>query len=128
MTPNARSYIIKTQTNVRGDYMNTRNRRRKKQQLQLTLVLTGILFVLFIILFIQLSSNTVIGSKDISMKYVSVEVLAQDTLWDIGTEFINENYFDIHDYIEEIISINGLTSETIYVGQRITVPIVVEHF
>lgn len=108
--------------------MNTRNRRRKKQQLQLTLVLTGILFVLFIILFIQLSSNTVIGSKDISMKYVSVEVLAQDTLWDIGTEFINENYFDIHDYIEEIISINGLTSETIYVGQRITVPIVVEHF
>ena len=104
--------------------MNIR-RKRRKLQLQLTILISSILFIL---LFIQLSSNTVIGSKDITVNYLSVEVYIDDTLWDLATEFIDTNYYNIEEYIEEIISINGLKSETIYPGQRLTLPVVEEKF
>jgi len=118
---------MKIQTNVRGDDMNIR-RKRRKQQLQITILVSSILLILFVILFIQLSSNTVIGSKDITVNYLSVEVYVDDTLWDLATEFIDTNYYNIEEYIEEIISINGLKSETIYPGQRLTLPVIEEKF
>lgn len=118
---------MKTQTNVRGDEMNIR-RRRRRQQLQLTILVSSVLLILFVLLFIQLSSNTVIGSKDITVNYLSVEVYVDDTLWDLATEFIDINYYTTQDYIEEIISINGLHSETIYPGQRLTIPVIEENF
>ncbi len=107
--------------------MNIR-RRRRRQQLQLTILVSSILLVIFVLVFIQLSSNTVIGSKDVTVKYLSVEVYAEDTLWDLASEFINTDYYNTDDYIEEIISINGLQSETIYAGQRLTMPVIEENF
>ena len=107
--------------------MNIR-RRRKKQQVRLTIFLSSILCILFILLFIQLASNTVIGSKDISVKYLSVEVYANDTLWDLSKEFMNTDYNTIETCIEKIIKVNGLKSETIYTGQRLIIPVIEETF
>jgi len=107
--------------------MNIR-RRRRKQQLQITILVSSILLILFVLLFIQLSSNTVIGSKDISVNYLSVEVYADDTLWDLAIEFIDTNYYSTEEYIEEIISVNDLKSETIYPGQRLIIPVIEENF
>lgn len=118
---------MKTQTNVRGDEMNIR-RRRKQQQIKLTLLVSAVLLTLFVLLFIQLSSNTIIGSKDITVDYLSVEVYADDTLWDLAEEFIDTNYYNTEAYIEEIITINGLKTETIYPGQRLLMPVVEENF
>ena len=80
------------------------------------------------LLFVQLASNTIIGAKDVSINYISVEIVAEDTLWDIATEFVNKTYYETDDYIQEIITINGLKSETIYPGQRLTLPIVEENY
>ena len=127
LTPNSCSYIIKIQTNVRGDYMNTR-RRRRRQQFQITLLLMLVVLLFFIILFSQLSSNTIIGSKDIEVSYISVKVLEGDTLWDLGNEFVDQDYYTLEEYIHKIISINGLKSEIIYPGQRLTMPVIKEQF
>lgn len=103
--------------------MNTR-RRRKRQQLQATILMTGILLTACIIILFVLSGNTVFGSKDIEVSYLSVEVYAEDTLWDIANEFIDNEYYELDEYIEFIIEVNGLKSETIYPGQRLTVPVI----
>lgn len=108
--------------------MNIRRRRRRQQQLQITLTVAAALLIIFMMIFLQLSSQTVIGSKDIDIEYLSVEVLTDDTLWDLAVEFIDYEYFTIEEYIEEVISINGLRSETIYPGQRLTLPVVQEEY
>jgi len=94
---------------------------------QLTLIITGIFIILLILLMSELSSNTVLGSKDFDVKYVSVLVRENDTLWNLSQEFINPNFYSMDEFIDYIIKINGLSSEKIYIGQRITIPVFSEN-
>lgn len=94
---------------------------------QLTLILSGILIILLILLMSELTSTTVHGSKDIQVNYVSVLVHENDTLWNLSQEFINTNYYTTKEFIQEIIDINGLNSEKIYIGQRVTIPVIVDN-
>ncbi len=55
-------------------------------------------------------------------QYVSVRVEKGDTIYDIASEHMNGGYADINDYVDEIVSVNGLSSETIHTGEYITVP------
>ncbi len=113
------------QTNVRGDYMSTR-RRRRRQQFQITVLLATIAMLVAILFFFQLSSNSVIGSKDYEVKYISVQVKENDTLWDLAKEFINYDYYDIDEYIDTVILINGMSSDKILPGQRLNLPLFID--
>ena len=44
-----------------------------------------------------------------------------DTLWGIAKEYRGDDYDSIYDYIDEVMSINGLTSDQIHAGQYLTV-------
>ena len=44
-----------------------------------------------------------------------------DTLWEIAKEYRGDDYDSIYDYIDEVMSINGLTSDQIHAGQCLTV-------
>lgn len=53
--------------------------------------------------------------------YKSIEIKEGDTLWAIAKEYRGDDYNSIYDYIDEVMSINGLTSDQIHAGQYLTV-------
>lgn len=56
--------------------------------------------------------------KDSGHKYYkSVELKSGDTLWTIAKTYMGEYYESTEDYVEELISINGLSSDEIYEGE-----------
>ena len=54
--------------------------------------------------------------------YTSIEIVSGDTLWDIATEYISDEYTTINHYIDEVKNINSLATDDIYEGQFLTVP------
>lgn len=66
------------------------------------------------------------GSKASANKnykyYTSVEVKKGDTLWDIASEHMTEEYRSLHEYVAEVKALNGLRSNDIRSGQCLVVP------
>lgn len=56
-------------------------------------------------------------------KVISVKIEKGDTLWSIANEYISEEYTDLNSFIQEIKFSNGLTSDQIYEGRYIIVPV-----
>lgn len=54
--------------------------------------------------------------------YTSVQVQKGDTLWNIASEHISEEYASMNDYIEEICEINHISDSDIHSGQYLTIP------
>lgn len=60
--------------------------------------------------------------NDISYKYYkSIVIEAGDSLWSIAEEYRTDDYASTQEYIDELMEINGLDSETIHQGQHLVV-------
>lgn len=90
-----------------------------------------ILFVIALSAFFILVCSIVFGtirtsaaSAEVPYKYyTSIQIQAGDTLWDIADTYCSPEYDTVSDYIEEVCSINRLSSsDEIHSGQYITVP------
>ena len=90
-----------------------------------TLTLWIVAFIMIAGLSIALGSNLVSAhdkSEQPEQKfYKSIEIKEGDTLWGIAKEYRGDDYDSIYDYIDEVMSINGLTSDQIHAGQYLTV-------
>ena len=53
--------------------------------------------------------------------YKSITIEQGDSLWSIAEEYCTNAYEDNHEYVNELIQLNGLTSETIHEGQHLVV-------
>ncbi|PKM95970.1 MAG: LysM domain protein [Firmicutes bacterium HGW-Firmicutes-1] len=88
----------------------------------------GIFFISIIlvsILLLNFINNTVIGASNIPTKsYITVTININDTLWDIANQYMNDNYYNLDEYIDEVIMINSIQETTIYAGEKLTLPIV----
>lgn len=87
--------------------------------------IVGIAFLLLlVVLSVFVISKTVSASREGKrIKLVTcIEVKPGDTLWDIASEYISDDYDDMNQYIEEIKSSNGMTSDEIHSGNYIIVP------
>lgn len=63
------------------------------------------------------------ASDDTNYKYyTSVEVKNGDTLWDIASEHITEEYKSLQEYVIEVKALNGLQSDSIKSGQSLVIP------
>ena len=59
------------------------------------------------------------------MSYVSVTIQQNDSLWSIAKKYKNQYDGSFNDFLEEIKRCNGLSSDTIYAGNHIIVPVVI---
>lgn len=58
-----------------------------------------------------------------SICYLSVPISNQDTLWSIAEEYYTEEFGSVKNYIKEIKECNSLSSDAIYAGNHIIVPV-----
>lgn len=53
--------------------------------------------------------------------YKSILIEPGDTLWEIALEFKDARYGSTQEYVDELMEINGLTSDRIHAGRFLTV-------
>ena len=89
-----------------------------------TLMLIGALVLCIIILSFSIISTKVTAEKVLSCEKLvtSVKIEKGDSLWNIASEYITDEYTDMNIYINEIKKSNGLTSDIIHEGSYIIVP------
>lgn len=89
-----------------------------------TLMLIGALALCIIMLSFSIISTKVTAEKVISSEKLvtSVKIEKGDSLWNIASEYITDEYADMNIYINEIKKSNGLTSDIIHEGSYIIVP------
>lgn len=103
------------------------NRIRRNRQLRRQLIMamiTVFLIASFSIFLFSFKTKAQVSSEEILYKYYkSVVVNSGDTIWDYAQLYANEDFYDsYHNYINEVVSINGLDSDKIQAGQWIILP------
>ncbi len=98
------------------------------------MILDGVTHHIIIIAVLIAAACTIIGfgsfigsrshaSDDTKYKYyTSVEVKNGDTLWDIASEHITEEYDSLQEYVMEVKALNGLQGDSIKSGQNLVIP------
>lgn len=114
--------------------MNTKEIRRKQivRRKRLILFMLTILIILGVgMCFGSMSSKAGADRKvePVSYKYyTNIEVADGDSLWNIASEYITDDYDSIDQYIKEVKQINSMDSDVVQSGQYITVPYYSENF
>ncbi len=106
---------------------------RKRRQKHSFSVKASIVLCLLVLFFAGVNSMTVRAGSDSSTATVSVSrtkvyspytVKSGDTLKSIAKEYCNLDHYDSYeDYIYEICNINHISSDKIYYGCKLTIPI-----
>lgn len=112
---------------VRSERRILKNKIRRQREMKknfLILIMTVCLIVTCSISLSGFRSNAKDDSTEVSYKYYkSIAVTRHDTLWSIAEEYMDEEHYDsIIDYIEEVKSMNSLTSDTINYGEHLIIP------
>lgn len=61
-------------------------------------------------------------STSMKREYISIEVEAGDSLYNIAERYIGVGYSNLDDYIDDIKAVNDIKEDTVYVGKNIIVP------
>ena len=81
--------------------------------------------VVVIALTLVLLGTSVASAKGIdntkTKYYTSITIEDGDTLWSISEKYMYDDYNSIEEYMNELISINGLTSEKLYAGNNLVI-------
>lgn len=86
------------------------------------LIIASTIAVMLLGVFIFGSSRKA-GATTHNVKYYTcISIEADDTLWSIADTYITDEYNSIKDYIDEVKSINNLSSDKIYYGATLVVP------
>ncbi len=102
------------------------NKRRRQRELRRHLLIS--FFSLCFALVFAFSISTINtkaqdSSEAVEIKYyTSITVSSGDSLWTIAAEHMGNHYDSAVEYIEEVMNMNGLSSETIYAGQHLVIP------
>ena len=85
----------------------------------------GIIILLCAVIFsVGFITKTVTASRNNErIKLVtSIEVQKGDTLWEIASIYMSDEYDNLNDYIHEIKLSNGMTSDEIHTGNFLILP------
>ncbi|MGN0349015.1 MAG: LysM peptidoglycan-binding domain-containing protein [Roseburia sp.] len=54
--------------------------------------------------------------------YTSIRIERGDTIWEIASDYLTDDYQDIEEYIEEICALNAISEDCIHAGRYLTLP------
>ena len=86
-------------------------------------------FIILTILFIMShnhlfqSSHAQAAIDESRIHYLSVPIVAEDTLSDIAFQYYSDEFGSMEEYISRIKQYNSLTSDAIYAGNHLIVPV-----
>lgn len=115
----------------REDMLRRENLKLKKQQRtrQIQHRVFGVILFIAVIVAIFSINTFMIKAKASSEEevhkykyYTSVVVGNGETLWEIAKEHSSEEFASLNAYIDEVKSINHLTTDKIYAGEELIVP------
>lgn len=98
-----------------------RNSVIRKQLLRVILVLASAAAVFLIISFVN-GKTQAEESVNAHKQYTSITICPGDSLWSIATEYIDGHYTSMQEYINEVKTMNHLTSDTINAFEYLLVP------
>ena len=104
--------------------VNRMKRRRELRKHILTLVLTFVLVITCSMMFFTVKTKAQNRDEAVYYKYYkSITVSRGDSLWIYAAEYADEDHYDSYqNYIDEVLQMNGLSSESITAGQHLIVP------
>lgn len=84
-------------------------------------MLMVVLFVMGVVFGISLDNVLAKDSRPVPQRYYkSIQIEEGDSLWSLAEEY-RDSQMPAAEYVEELRSMNGLTSDTIHWGQYLTV-------
>lgn len=108
------------------EYRNYKRKVRRQREIRNRIIFAVLSFLLIlgIVFSLKAFTSNAVEETDVTYKYFKTcEIGNDDTLWSIAKENIDYSYYDdINEYIEEVICINHLKSDTIKYGQSIIIP------
>lgn len=80
--------------------------------------------ILFLLIVFVLPERTAAAEDSSTRSYciTSVQIETGDTLWSLAKEYYSDEFSSLTNYIEEIMRMNGLSSDKLYAGNYILIP------
>lgn len=106
-------------------YYHRRARKTKTNRHMSLVLLTFIVIVLGMLIGTNLlnsSHSSASREYEKALYYKTIEVKEGDTLWTIADEYMDGEFDNKEDYINEIKNINHVYDDTIHTGAYLTVP------
>ena len=100
--------------------MRSRRKSGKKQKSVFLIALSMVLFIIMCSACFGTIRAQAADETSAYKYYTSIEVQKGDTLWTIAQQYAGDDA-DYASYIEEVKDMNQLTSDTIHVGEYLTV-------
>lgn len=91
------------------------------------LVFFALIFLILLVALMQshffTSSHAQAAIDESRIRYLSVPIVAEDTLSDIALEYYSDEFGSMDQYISKIKEYNSLTSDVIYAGNYLIIPV-----
>lgn len=103
---------------------NKRRARALAKRRMILLLTTVLLITVGTIVFgscFSLAQESDIAAKNQYKYYTSITIEQGDSLWSIAEEYKTDQYESTQEYIDELVLVNNLTSETIHAGQHLMI-------
>lgn len=121
-----RSTLATDRLPVMRNYRPGAAQKRREAAIKRALILTmGIIIVILSLIFInQMNALDHSFAREVNRQkyYKSVSIQKGDTLWDIASRNMSDEYESVEAYVEELKQVNDLTSDQIFTGQYLSVP------
>lgn len=102
--------------------MRSRRMAVRKQRITLLTIILVVLVMLTGCIIFGATKTQAAPAETTYKYYTSIQVQKGDTLWNIASNYMTEEYVSVNDYIDEICEINHIAESDIHSGQYLTIP------
>lgn len=103
--------------------ISMKNKKKLLSIISITTLTLLLCITVFSLMNVVTASTDKSKSADTDLSYISVPISSNDTLWSIAEEYYTDDCGSITNYINEIKRCNALTSDEIYAGNNIIIPL-----
>lgn len=99
---------------------------RKSNTSKKTFIFVFIIAALLFVIIYQnqtSSSHAQAAFDESKISYLSVPIVAEDTLSEIAKEYYTDEFGSLENYMNEIKEYNSMTTDTIYAGNHLIIPV-----